>query len=147
MHESMIVNYKKDGRLTPVFITLTNEKIQVAQIPRELLKSENKITLAETIKTTCRSPVVLAAVIILEAYGAQVAPNSEIAKQVLNGKIDMSEIKDKKDIIIMIFSSPETEEFIAYYVNDDTKTIGKRFCDDGSNFNGTFSHLFTWNKN
>ena len=65
----------------------------------------------------------------------------------LYGEIDMSDIEDKHDIIIMLFSSPEEEEFIAYYVDDATKTVGDKFCEDGTNFEGLFSHLFAWNKN
>jgi hypothetical protein len=146
-HDSMLLNYKKDGYLAPVFITYTNEQILITQIPRELLLPEKKIQLAETIKAVCKNPTILAAVLILEAYGAQVDPKSEIINQIMKGEIDMSEIEEKKDIIIMIFSSPQEEEFIAYYVDDKTKTIGERFCEDGNHFDGMFSHLFSWNKN
>lgn len=147
MHNSMLVNYKRDGHLAPVFIIFTTEKILITPIPRDLLKPENKQTLAAGIKNTCKNPLILASVVIMEAYGAQVEPDSEVIEQIKRGEIDMSDIEDKQDIIIMLFSSPEEEEFIAYYVDDTTKTIGKKFCEDGSNFEGLFSHLFAWNKN
>lgn len=147
MHNSMLVNYKRDGHLAPVFITFTTEKILITPIPRDLLKPENKQALAAGIKNTCKNPLILASVVIMEAYGAQVEPDSEVIEQIKRGEIDMSDIENKQDIIIMLFSSPEEEEFIAYYVDDATKTVGDKFCEDGSNFEGLFSHLFAWNKN
>ena len=147
MHLSMIANYKRDGHLAPVFITFTTEKILITPIPRDLLKPENKQALAASIKNVCKNPLILASVVIIEAYGAQVDPKSEVINQIMKGEIDMSDIDDKKDIIIMIFSSPEEEEFIAYYVDDKTKSVGERFCEEGDNFEGLFSHLFAWNKN
>ena len=147
MLESMIENYKRDGHLSPVFITFTTEKILITPIPRDMLKPENKLELATTIKNTCKNSLILASVVILEAYGAQVEPDSEVINQIIRGEIDMSDIEDKRDIIIMLFSSPEEEEFLAYYVNDKTKTVGERFCEDGTHFEGMFSHLFAWNKN
>ena len=147
MLESMIENYKRDGHLLPVFITFTTEKILITPIPRDQLKPENKQALADTIKNTCKNPLILASVVILEAYGAQAKPDSKILDQIIKGEIDMSDIKDKHDIIIMLFSSPEEEEFLAYYVEDKTKTVGERFCEDGTHFEGIFSHLFGWNKN
>ena len=147
MHDTMLENYKRDGHLSPVFITFSNEKILITPIPRDQLKPENKQALATTIKNTCKNPLILASVVIIEAYGAQVKPDSEVINKIMNGEIDMSDIEDKHDIIIMLFSSPEEEEFIAYYVNDKTKTVGKRFCEEGDNFEGLFSHLFAWNKN
>jgi len=146
-HDSMLLNYKRDGHLLPVFITFSTEKILITLIPRDMLKPENKPALAATIKNVCKNPLILASVVIIEAYGAQVDPKSEIINQIMKGEMDMSDIKEKNDIIIMIFSSPEEEEFIAYYVDDKTKTIGKRFCEEGDNFEGLFSHLFAWNKN
>ena len=147
MHDSMLENYKRDGHLSPVFITFSNEKIFITPIPRDQLKPENKQMLVATIKNTCKNPLILASVVILEAYGAQVEPHSEVIDQIISGEIDMSDIEDKHDIIIMLFSSPEEEEFLAYYVDDKTKTVGERFCEDGTHFEGLFSHLFAWNKN
>jgi len=147
IHDSMLENYKRDGRLTPVFITFTNEEILITPIPSDLLKPKYKLILAEIIKETCKNPLILASVVILEAYGAQVEPDSEVVKLLKKGEIDMSDIEDKRDIIIMFFSCPEEEEFIAYYVDDKTKTVGNKFCENGGNYEGLFSHLFTWNKN
>lgn len=147
MHESMLTNYKRDGHLMPVFITFSNENILVTPIPRNLLSSENKPALAATIKNTCKNPLILASVVIIEAYGAQLEPDSDVIEQMNRGEIDMSDIENKSDIIVMIFSSPEEEEYIAYYVDDETKTVGERFCEEGTNFEGMFSHLFAWNKN
>ena len=147
MHDTMLENYKRDGHLSPVFITFSNEKILITPIPRDQLKPENKQALATTIKNTCKNPLILASVVIIEAYGAQVKPDSEVINKIMKGEIDMSDIEDKNDIIIMIFSSPEEEEFIAYYVDDKTKIVGERFCEEGDNFEGLFSHLFAWNKN
>ncbi|MFA5207553.1 MAG: hypothetical protein WC428_02735 [Candidatus Paceibacterota bacterium] len=146
-HDSMLLNYKKDGYLAPVFITFSNEKILITPIPRDQLKPENKQMLAATIKNTCKNPLILASVIIIEAYGAQIDPKNKVINQIMNGEINMSDIENKNDIIVMIFSSPEEDDLIAYYVDDKTKTIGKRFCEEVKNFDGMFSHLFGWNKN
>jgi hypothetical protein len=118
-------------------------------IPQELLTPENKIQFAEQIKDMIsQNSTVIAAGLILEAYGAQIHKDSELGKLVLNGDIDMPQINDKKDIIIMSFSTPKEEEFFAYLVDDKTKTVGEKFGEgECKNYEGIFSNLFTWNKN
>lgn len=148
MHEGMVANYKKDGHLAPVFFGLTTVGPFFQLIPRDLLLPENKEKLAIIIKHICKDPAVIAAGVIIEAYGAQVKADSEMAKLILNGDIDMKDIKDKNDIIIMLFSTPEEEEFIAYFVDDKTKTITGKFSEEQcKGYSGVFSHFFTWNKN
>ena len=150
MHLSMLENYKKDEYLAPVFfIFMSDGLFGLTKIPKDFLYSENKHILADLIKNIISSnPLIVAAGIIMEAYGAQISANTEMAKLILNGDIEMKDIKEKKEIIIMIFSTPQKEEFIAYYVDDATKTVGERFSEDGGGiFGGLFSHLFAWNKN
>jgi len=148
MHISMVKNYEKDGHLAPVFFGLTTQGPIFQVIPRELLIPENKEKLAIIIKQICKNPLVVAAGLILEAYGAMIHKDSEMAKLVLNGDMDMKDIKDKHDIIIMLFSTPEEEEFIAYFVDEKRKAITGKFSEEQcKDYSGTFSHFFNWNKN
>ena len=150
MLASMILNYQRDGYLAPVFFMLLSDgRPAMSLIPRDLLTPENKIQLAFLIKNIiAKNSTVIAAGLIIEAYGAQMHKDSEMTKLVLNGNMEMKDIKDKHDIIIMLFSTPEKEEFFSYLVDEETKTVGEKFVDDDSkNCNGIFSNLFTWNKN
>jgi hypothetical protein len=95
MHDAMLENYKRDGHLSPVFITFSNEKILITPIPRDQLKPENKQALATTIKNTCKNPLILASVVIIEAYGAQVKPDSEVINKIMKGNPTATEILNK----------------------------------------------------
>ena len=95
MHDTMLENYKRDGHLSPVFITFSNEKILITPIPRDQLKPENKQALATTIKNTCKNPLILASVVIIEAYGAQVKPDSEVINKIMKGNPTATEILNK----------------------------------------------------
>ena len=59
----------------------------------------------------------------------------------------MSELDNRQDIIMMIFSTQEGEEFISYVVNPETKTIESEFSKEAATqLGGTFSNFFSWNK-
>ena len=147
MRTGMIKNFQSSGFLTPIMFFLRGNEGVVSQIPKELLEnSEGKTKLADLIKSICKQPDVIAGGIIIEAYAKSVNQNNEMSKLLLNGDMRVSECKEKDDIIMMVFSTPEKEEAIAYYVDCENKTIGKEFPSDGS-FGGTFSNFFDWNKN
>ena len=145
----MKLNFQKDGYLAPVFFMLLSDGHPMfSLIPSHLLSPENKVQLSVLIKNIIvDNPTTIAAGLILEAYGTQIHKESELAKLVLNGDLDMPQIKDKKDIIILLFSTPEKEEFFSYVVDEKNKTVGEKFADECGGFSGIFSNLFTWNKN
>jgi hypothetical protein len=150
MHNSMIKNYEKNGYLAPIFfVYMSDSNMAMGRIPNALLTPENKNILGTLIKNTLsENPLIIAAGLILPAYGLEVRKDSEMLNLVLNGDLDMQDIKEKHDIIIMIFSTPEKEEVFAYYVDDSTKTILTKFGEsDFVGYSGIFSNLFTWNKN
>ena len=147
MKNGMIMNFQASGFLTPVMFFLRGNEAVVSEIPSKYFKDyEGKTKLADIIKKICKQPDVIAGGIIIEAYGKAVKQNDEMSKLLLNGDMRVSECKEKDDIIMMVFSTPEKEEAIAYYVDCENKTIGKEFPSDGS-FGGTFSNFFDWNKN
>jgi hypothetical protein len=147
MKNGMIENFKSHGCLTPVMFFMRGNEAMISQIPKEFLKdSEGKELLANLIRNICKQPDVIAGGIIIEAYAKVVDKNDEMSKLLLNGDIRVSELKEKDDIILMVFSTPEKEETIAYYVNCKNKTIGKSLP-SGSSIGGTFSEFFDWNKN
>lgn len=148
MRTGMIKNFTASGFLAPVMFFMRGNEAVISEIPKEFLKdSEGKASLANLIKSICKQPDVIAGGIIIEAYAKSVKKNDEMAKLLLNGEIRVSELKEKDDIIMMIFSTPEKEETIAYYVNCENKTIGEQFAPEGSSAGGTFSNFFDWNKN
>ena len=78
----------------------------------------------------------------------KIKDDNELLNSVLNGNIKVSEIKDNKDIIIMVFSTPEGEEMISYVVDSPNKTIVEPFDIDSKKgtYDGRFSNFFSWNK-
>ena len=147
MKNGMIKNFETSGFLTPVMFFLRGNEAVISEIPSKYFKDyEGKTKLADIIKKICKQPDVIAGGIIIEAYGKEVKQNDEMSKLLLNGDMRVSECKEKDDIIMMVFSTPEKEEAIAYYVDCKNKTVGKKLPSDGS-YGGTFSNFFDWNKN
>lgn len=149
MRQGMIMNFEKSGNLAPVMFFYKAGEPAISLIPPELLSTlEGKQMLATLLKRICSEPDVIAAGIIIEAYGAKMDKDSELAKLVESGAMRISEIKEKQDIIVMIFSTPEGEECIAYEVDPKTKTVGRMFTDsEAGEYGGNFSHFFGWNRN
>jgi len=148
LRKSMIMNFEKDGFLAPVLFFLQNNTPCFALIPRELLASnEKKEILADIIKKKCFEPNVFAAGIIMEANAAKIDIDSSLAKLVDNGDIRVSELKEKVDIIVLIFSTPEGEEIITYVVDCEKKVVGEPFSEGYGQLKGKFSGFFSWNKN
>ncbi len=150
MKNGMIENFITDGCLAPVvfFYSLVSPP-QVMMIPGEFMQStEGKESLANFIKMYCDQPSIIAGGIIMEAWGAKIHESDNISQQVLSGEIRVSELDNRQDIIVMIFSTPVGDEMIAYEVNPETHEVGKTFNDgtEGS-MSGLFSGFFKWNRN
>lgn len=151
LHKGMIKNFENDGYITPVVFFFKGDQPMISTIPSELLNTpEGKLVLADIIKTACLNPETSVAGIIIEAYGAKINEDddSEKAKSLLKGEIRVSELDEKQDIIIMIFSTIEGEETISYIVDPKTKTITEPFQSEGADqIAGTFSDFFKWKGN
>ncbi len=149
LKEGMIKNFENDGYLTPFVFFYKDGIPMMSVIPPEMLSSGyGKEILGQMIKSFCTQPNVLAAGLIIEASGAKLETDSEMAKLLTNGDVRVSELKNKVDIIIMIFSTPESEEMIAYEVNCEKHEVGEKFgYDEAKAIGGTFSNFFTWNRN
>jgi hypothetical protein len=149
LRNGMIENFQKYGELVPMLFFLKDNTPIMGQIPNELLScTEGKMILAAKIRNVCIEPNVFAAGIIMEANGVKFEENNELSKQVINGNISISELKEKQDIIVMIFSTPEEEVMLAYEVNCNDKTVGNMFGEEEmKQMGGTFSNFFSWNKN
>ena len=148
LHQGMIKNFENDGYLTPVVFFFIDEKPIISEIPNELLNTpDGKIILANSIRLTCSDPNTKAGGMIIEAYGAKIDNNTQEATDILKGKKRVSELNNKQDIIIMIFSTPDSEEMISYIVDPNTKTImGKFIGKNADEIAGTFSSFFDWKK-
>lgn len=149
LRQGMITNFERDGYLTPIVFFFKNGAPVIEMIPPELLaNSMGKEILALMLKKTCQEPNVLAAGIIMEAYGAKIDENNPNKDSIASGEIRVSELDEKQDIIVMLFSTPESEELIIYEVDCENKKVGSLFNDEEMNkFDGLFSNFFTWNKN
>jgi hypothetical protein len=151
MHQSMLMNFKKNGFLVPVIFFLFCGRSIIEKIPQNLLSSpEGKDHLANAIKHMCEDPRVTAAGIIIEANAAKIKADNELINSIFNGDVKVSELKEKKDIIIMVFSTFEGEEMISYVVDSSNKIIVEPFNDNDDNkgsYGGRFSNFFSWNKN
>jgi hypothetical protein len=147
LHKGMIVNYKRDGFITPIIFFMTVKKQGFVQaIPPEFLKtSEGKSKLSTFIKQICSDLSVIAAGIMIEAYAKSVEKDNELGDLLQKGNVKVSELKEKDDIILMIFSTPKFEEIIGYYVNPETKEV-KTKLENSSEIGGIFSQLFDWRK-
>ena len=144
MRNSMIKNFENDGYLTPIFFFFRNGQPMLGIIPPEALSSyESKLQLADMIRRVCQDPTVIAAGIIIEAYGAKFDKNNPLSKLVENGDLRVSELKEKQDIIMMVFSTPESDEIITYAVDCKNKKVGEMFAEpDFGGFSGIFSKFF-----
>jgi len=121
----------------------------ISQIPSEFLENaDSKKILADMVKNMCQEPTTLAAGIIIEANGMMINYESEMIDAILSGEVKLSELKESEDIIMMLFSTPEEEEMIAYKVDVDNKKVGDIFGGkELGTLDGIFSNLFAWNKN
>lgn len=150
LKQGMIENFQEHGYITPILFFYMESQQMISIIPPEFLSSYNgKNMLAGMIRKFCSENPVLATGIIIEASAAKMNTDSELAKLVENGDLRVSELKEKQDIILMIFSTPEKEEMISYVVDCENKTVGEPFADanEFTGFSGTFSNFFTAKKN
>ena len=152
LHKGMIENFKTDGSLTPIMFFMKDDQPIITQIPNEyLINAESKNKLGEIVRKLTQEPDTKVAGIIIEAYGAKIdnKKDPKTAKSLINGDVRVSELDERQDIIVMIFSTPYNEEMISYVVDPKTKTVGESFNDnnDADAFMGTFSHFFNWTNN
>lgn len=149
LRQGMIENFERDGCLLPIMFFLKDGMPVIGEIPFELLETpERKDILAGTIRKICQQPNVLAAGLIIEASGVKMDDDSEMANLVKNGSVRISELKESQDIIVMVFSTPEGEELIAYCVDIKNKTVGEMFSgEETKGMGGIFSNFFSWTKN
>ena len=145
LHQGMIQNFKKDGELAPIMFFVDGGIPIFRLIPPKLLADvTGKEILAKNLKNIAKKASVTAVGIIMEAYGTKVSNNSEMAKLLLNGGLRVGELKEKQDLIVLIFSTVEGEEVVMYEVDPQTKSIGRLYLDKeaGKNSDGIFSHFF-----
>jgi hypothetical protein len=150
MHDGMLKNFETDGQLQPIMFLLFDEqgmyKPVISPLQGDLMQDKAyKKTVTAILTDICKNPSVIAAGIICEAYGAKISCDDKITDKLLNGEISVSELDEKDDIIIMLFSTPINEEVIVYVVDVKNKSIGEKYPEtDG--FESIFSGLFGWRK-
>lgn len=148
MKEGMVKNFEADGCIMPVLFFVDNGELVVSEIPTYLLATEQgKDVLTTIIKNKCATPTVQAAGIVIEAWGAKLDADSEAATALMNNEIKVSDLDEKQDIIMLIFSTPTKSETIAYIVDCENKKILKDFSEGSELISGRFSNFFQWTQN
>lgn len=148
MKNGMIDNFKRDGNLVPVVFFVENFDLTIAEIPNHfLLSEEGKNALSVLIRNKCANPNIQAAGMIIEAWGAKIDVDGDVAKALENSEIKVSDLDEKVDIIILIFSTPTKSEIIAYRVDSENKKILDNFGDEIKSISGRFSDFFKWTQN
>lgn len=152
MRDSMIKNFENDGSLIPVLFYLENDKPNFSAIPSEYLSSfEGKSMLGAVIQNKCVSNNVTAIGMVFEAYGLSanldIEKDKNLIDKILNGEMKVSETNEKKDIIVLIFSTPEKHEVISYCVDVENKKVLDKFDGvGGESVGGMFNEFFKWTK-
>ena len=148
MRKMMIEFYEEFDYLDPMLFFYTNDQPCICDIPHDFMVSpETKMGLVNFIRNLCAQPGTLAAGLFMQANAAHLEPGTEMTKLVMNGDVKISELKEKQSLIIMMFSTPESEEMICYHVDEKTRKVGEIFLEDSSPITGIFSGFFSWNKN
>jgi hypothetical protein len=148
LHRMMIHNFQRDGYLVPVFFMMRDDNPNFIVIPRGSMSAmEYRLALSVTIKDSCRDLKVSCAGLILEAYSRTFKASdrsNELRKLLESGNIRVGDLRDKSDIIYMIFSTPCHEEIISYVVDPKTKTILTKM--EGGKMEGIFSDFFEYRR-
>jgi len=149
MLDGMKINFENDGFISPLlFFYHTNNKPIIMPIESDFLSNyETKSKLAFLIRKICENPLILAAGIIIDAFAVIIPDDNKIADLVKSGNIKVSELKEKENIILMLFSTPIKEELFVYKVNCNNKTINNDEIINTEGFSGIFSSFFDWKKN
>lgn len=149
MRKGMIDNFKRDGELVPMMFFFKDGMPIIGEIPNELMSSaQGKHFLANLMRDVCQEPNVFAAGVIIEANAAKLDANDETIKLIMNGSVEVFELKNKIDVILMVFSTPEEEEMFIYEVDCEKKEVNGLLTGESlKQFEGTFSNFFKWNKN
>lgn len=127
LRKAMISRFEKNGYLDPLVIFIRNDLSDVMHVPSEMLSSDYlKQQLINNIKQRCQDPSIIAVCIIYEAYLVLVCQKEkELSHLIENGVKRVSDCEQKKDIIMMLFSTPEEEETISYFVDCENHMVMK----------------------
>lgn len=152
MHDGMLEAFKQDGALMPIFFYHQNGQPTLSEIPAFLLNSGNlgKTILTEYIKNICVEPTTLCAGLVIEAHGVKLNPDEDKddIEKLEKGLLNIGEHPKRVDMIILIVSTPEKNEMIAYEVDCENKTIGEKFDSDYTKLlTGRFTSFFNWMQN
>ncbi len=134
-------NFENDGKILPVIFFLVNNHPVITPIPEEFLNDERKPDLTYIIKEMCTNSRISCAGIIIEAWMHIGNIDSEMSKLLMSGNLQVRDIKEKEDIVVLLFSTPEKEECIIFHVNPKEKKVIK---EDSAieNAGGVFSNFF-----
>lgn len=143
MLQGMIANFKSEGSLIPVLFFLKENQLCLSQIPDEFLSSlEGKVMLSQLLRKICKEPRVTAVGLIYEAYLACTESGSELNKLLDSGNLRIADLKEKQDVIIMHFATPERQEAFIFPVNIKNRTIGERIDTGDGEAEGIFTNFF-----
>lgn len=147
IYGGMKAAFERDGQIRPMGFFLIAGNPVIVEIPMDFMENyQSKSILANGLKKMCQMPGVEAGAFVTEAYVTMVDENTENAEAIKNGDIRVSDLENKNDIIMMVFSTPIEEVMIGHFVNPEEKTIGEKL-DSGGVFKGMFSGFFKWCEN
>lgn len=146
--KGMIQNFEQDGYLAPIAFFIKGDTPHIIPIQSDMINSvEGKIELSNIMKKICSEPTVLVAGIVSEAYSAKIMDSSMVGI-IERSDIRVHDLDNKEDIILLLISSPEGDDIVAYVVDIENKRVCERFDKVGLNqFGGLFSGFFNWNRN
>lgn len=146
LKNSMIQNFKNDGFLTPVIFYMNEGSPVMSIIPENLFNSdEGKNEISSVLHLISEIPTVTAVGMIYEAYMTKQDKDNELTKLLVNGSLRVSELKEKQDVIILLFSTLESETVTMIEVNPTNREIGE--ITEENTGGGRFSGFYNKNKN
>ncbi len=141
----MISSFENNGYLDPRIFFIKNNSRDIWHVQSEMFSDPYlKQLLVDKIKQMCQDPALLAVCIMYEAYMViDSQQEQELSNLIEKGIKRVSDCEQKKDIIMMLFSTPDEEEAISYFVDcENQRIINENPLRSKNVFGGIFHNLF-----
>ena len=129
MVEGMISNFKTDGELVPVLFFLEENQPSITQIPDEYVTTAaGMATLIDLINKMCKKPSISAVGFLYMASMVRIQKGSLSELLIRTGKLRVTDLNTKQDVIILHFATPTHQEDFIFPVDTKNKTVGERYA-------------------
>jgi hypothetical protein len=138
------VNYEKFGEVSPIVFILIDGKPRIQPIPNLFLETnEGKEKFMATLRLVCKDTSVSCAGIVIEAWARSFSSQEDhLAQLLMDGNMKVRDLKEKDDVIVMIFATPDKEEGFVYKVDEKNKKISMEEPMKAGFSEGIFSNFF-----